>query len=441
MNKFLAIIYFMVPLFISVALFPHGAIALLVAVPFVVSAVLLIKKSGSDQSAFLIQLFLAAFFVRVLCAAFIESYSLRMFFGEDSFAHEGHGLLLSQEWAGLIDLPPELTDWNRPWGLHYMIAFIYTIIGQNALAISFISAFAGAASSVLIFLCTRRIFKNAASARFAAIMAAFSPAMIIWSSQILKDGFVVFFVVLTIYSLTRLQERFSWFDVAVLMISLLGIFSIRFYVFYFASIACVGSFFFGSKRVLANGMRWLVILSIFVVIAGYAGLLTVGNEQVEQLTDLESLQYSREVLSREAGSGYGAATDITTSTGALLALPVGLLNLLLAPFPWQMGSLRSMLPLPEMLVWWSLIPFGVIGVKYTLKHRFREAIPMVLFTLTLTIAYALFQTNVGTAYRQRTQVQIFLFIFISVGLAIFKERREDRRALKAPVRRMQAELS
>ena len=424
-------------------MFPHGAIALLVAVPFVVAAVFAIKKSGSDQSAFLIQLFVAAFFVRALCASFIESYGLQSFFGEDAFAHEFHGFLLSQAWAGLSDIPLELSDWNRPWGLHYLIAAVYTVIDRNPLAISFISAVAGAASSILIFLCTRRIFKNVTSAKIACVLAAFFPAMIIWSSQILKDGFVVFFVVLTIYALIRLQERFSWFYVAILMFSLLGIFSIRFYVFYFASIACVGSFFFGSERVLANGMRWLAILSIFVIIAGYAGLLTVGNEQVERLTDLESLQVSREVLSREAESGYGGATDITTSTGALLALPIGLINLMLAPFPWQLSSLRSMLPMPEMLVWWCLIPFGMIGIKYTLTNRFREAIPMVLFTLTLTVAYALFQTNVGTAYRQRTQIQIFLFIFISVGLAIYKERREDRKALRRPAARrdLQAGLS
>ena len=32
--------------------------------------------------------------------------------------------------------------------------------------------------------------------------------------------------------------------------------------------------------------------------------------------------------------------------------------------------------------------------------------------MTLTLAYALMQGNVGTAYRQRTQVTMFFFVFM-----------------------------
>jgi uncharacterized membrane protein YqjE len=56
---------------------------------------------------------------------------------------------------------------------------------------------------------------------------------------------------------------------------------------------------------------------------------------------------------------------------------------------------------------------------------------MMLFTITLTIVYALFQTNVGTAYRQRTQIQVFLFMFIAVGWTLFQERRDDKKILSS----------
>jgi hypothetical protein len=45
--------------------------------------------------------------------------------------------------------------------------------------------------------------------------------------------------------------------------------------------------------------------------------------------------------------------------------------------------------------------------------------------MMLTLAYSVFQGNVGTAYRQRSQLLVFYFIFVSVGYELLKERRED----------------
>jgi len=61
-----------------------------------------------------------------------------------------------------------------------------------------------------------------------------------------------------------------------------------------------------------------------------------------------------------------------------------------------------------------------------LKYRLRQALPIILFTLMLTLAYSIFQGNVGTAYRQRSQLLIFYFIFVAVGYVLMKERREER---------------
>jgi hypothetical protein len=44
----------------------------------------------------------------------------------------------------------------------------------------------------------------------------------------------------------------------------------------------------------------------------------------------------------------------------------------------------------------------------------------------LTLAYSIFQGNVGTAYRQRAQLLIFYFMFVAVGAVLVKETRETR---------------
>ena len=430
MKALVSIAALLVPLGISLIFFPEGFFACLVCVPLVVVTLALLNRDEVN-GPFLMQLFILAFLARIIVASAIFGFGAMEFFGSDALVHEFHGYTLLEVWEGRVDVPYFLNDWAKPWGLYNLIAAVYFLIGRNYLAICFISAFCGAATSVLVFLCAQKIFNNLRTAKFAALLTAFLPAMIIWSSQVLKDGFVVFFVVLVIYFLTKLQEQFNWLDVVFLLLSLFAVFSLRNYVFYFAAFACVGSFAFGSERVLANNFRWLGIMTLLVAAFAYTGALSVGTEQLERLSDIENIQYSRTVLTREAESGYGAGTDITTTGGALAALPIGLANLLLAPFPWQFGSLRSTLPLPEMLVWWALFPFLFAGIKYTLFNRFRKAVPMMLFTITLTIVYALFQTNVGTAYRQRTQIQVFLFMFIAVGWTLFQERRDDKKILSS----------
>lgn len=53
--------------------------------------------------------------------------------------------------------------------------------------------------------------------------------------------------------------------------------------------------------------------------------------------------------------------------------------------------------------------------------------PILIFTVMLTLAYSVFQGNVGTAYRQRSQLLVFYFIFVAVGFVLMKEKREERK--------------
>jgi hypothetical protein len=118
--------------------------------------------------------------------------------------------------------------------------------------------------------------------------------------------------------------------------------------------------------------------------------------------------------------------DVSTASGALGAIPVGMTYLLFAPFPWQVASLRQSITLPEMVVWWASFPLLVMGVWFTLRYRMRQALPILIFTSMLTLAYSVFQGNVGTAYRQRSQILVFYFIFVAVGAILLKERYEER---------------
>ena len=167
-------------------------------------------------------------------------------------------------------------------------------------------------------------------------------------------------------------------------------------------------------------------------------LESASVERQRSYMDLTHVQVTRSDQAMFGQSAFAAGTDVSTPAGALQAMPVGFIYLMFAPFPWAISGLRQALTLPETLVWYALMPAFARGLLHTLRHRFRDALPILVFALSLTAAYSVFQGNVGTAYRQRTQITMFFFIFMGVGLEIKKQQRASNQSpsLRAAVARL-----
>ena len=173
--------------------------------------------------------------------------------------------------------------------------------------------------------------------------------------------------------------------------------------------AIVGAFVIGSRSVNAQNLlgRFLAIAVIGLIFTWF-GVIRYASVQIGNYGNLEAVQRSRLDASQAAESGFGKDVDVHTTQGALTAIPVGIIYLLFAPFPWELESLRQSLTLPEMIVWWLSFPLLVLGFWFAIRHRLREISPILLFTTMLTLAYSVFQGNVGTAYRQRSPTAINL---------------------------------
>jgi len=312
------------------------------------------------------------------------------------------------------------------WGMVNLISVIYSIIGRNTLAIQFVNSVIGAATAILVFHCAQHVYKNTRVARIAAICVAFFPSLVLWSAQGLKDAPIVFFLALAILASLRLNEKLSVKYAAILVVALFSILSLRFYVFYMITAAIAGGFILGFQKFTpTNFARQFVVILLVGVSLTYLGVTRYASAQFDRFGSLETLQRSRTDLSR-AGSGFGQEVDVSTTQGALSTIPLGLVYLLFAPFPWQLASLRQSITFPEMIIWWCSFPLLVLGIWYSIKYRLRQIAPILIFTTMLSIAYSIFQGNVGTAYRQRAQLLVFYFIFVAVGFVLVKEKREDR---------------
>jgi hypothetical protein len=192
--------------------------------------------------------------------------------------------------------------------------------------------------------------------------------------------------------------------------------------------ATLGTFVIAQRgRSVFGGLVAQVVL-VGVFLAAFSG--AVGRETTEKHASyftLERLQITRSDQVRWADSSFADTADVSSADGIITTLPVGLVYLFLAPFPWSGGGVRQLLVAPEMLYWYTLLPSLVAGLILTMRTRFRVALPILVFTATLTFAYAVFQGNVGTAYRQRTQITMFFFIFMAAG-QVEKQRHRERLA-------------
>jgi len=188
-----------------------------------------------------------------------------------------------------------------------------------------------------------------------------------------------------------------------------------------------GAFLIGMRAISAQSLvrQFVVVLALGLSLT-YLGVTRYANLEYERFGSLEQIQRSRKDAARSAESGFGQDVDVSSTAGALTTIPLGVLYLLFAPFPWQLGSLRQTLTVPEMVVWWASFPMLITGLWFSIRYRWRQMSPILIFTSMLTVAYSVFQGNVGTAYRQRAQLLVFYFIFVAVGFVLLMEKREKR---------------
>jgi hypothetical protein len=400
---------------------------------FIIAAIAaVVIRRAENYGSYLLKLFAFALLLRMVIGTAIFVFNGQDFFGGDAWTYDYYGYQQLLGWGGDKFAQSQADVFvgqgiGSGWGMVYLVAGIYRILGRNMLAIQFFNAVLGAATGPIIFMCALHVFSNSRVAKVAAIAVAFYPSLVLWSAQGLKDGPIVFSLALCILATLKLGQKLSGTYLATLVVSLCCVLALRFYVFYMLLAAIVGAFLIGMRAVSAQSVaRQVVVVMAVGLSLTYFGITRYASAQFDTYATFEQLNLSRMDASQSARSGFGRDVDVSTTTGVLTAIPMGMLYLLFAPFPWQLGSLRQSLTLPEMIVWWASFPMLVLGLWFSIKYRLRQMSPILIFTSMLSLAYSVFQGNVGTAYRQRAQLLVFYFLFVAVGAVMLKEKREEK---------------
>jgi 4-amino-4-deoxy-L-arabinose transferase-like glycosyltransferase len=408
-----------------------------VVVMFIVNALIVRRIRHvlpGDEGTVLARLYLWTLVLRYALACLLNAYagqtSFAVMFWGDSATYDEGGWLMSLQWAGEGLVNPYYSGKVSGWGFFYFIAAIYSVFGHNQLLAQFVNGTLGALTVVVIYAIAKDLF-DVEVGQWSARFMAFFPQMIFWSGGIYKDPAIMLCIAVSMYAVLKLNREFTVRYVLLFVAASLALMTLRFYVFYFVAFATMGTFVLSQRRgVVGSVASYVVLIAVFVGAFTFAAKQETVEQQRSYFT-LERLQLTRSDQAMWGQSAYEPKADVSTTQGALSVLPVGLLYLLFAPFPWAVRGVRQLLTVPETLVWYALWPALIRGLVYTVRHRFRPALPILVFAASLTCAYAVFQGNIGTAYRQRTQVTMFYFILMAAGLV--EKRRKAHDKAQAPV--------
>ncbi|HEX9724487.1 MAG TPA: hypothetical protein VGC53_09435 [Vicinamibacteria bacterium] len=346
---------------------------------------------------------------------------------EDAVNYENLGRRIALEWMSngtSLTLQSLMEGGRQAWGMVLVLAVIsFVLRGARALPVVIVVFnFMTAWTPVLIYRIARQLGQTDLGALHAARLVVFSPVFAFWGGALYKEGLVFFVLSIITYHVLVLQEGVRGRSILMVVLGIAALSSLRFYL----AVLLLPSIILGlllarrskgrsgldEETPSATVMRRLVVLgalTVLLVVSGTsAGILEILPENTREL--FGQVQSSRDDLAT-ASSGYLRGTDVSNPIAALKFLPLGVFYFLTVPLPWQFGSLRQSLVIPEMIFWLIQYPRIFLGMKLGLRRHFSGSLLLISITLAITCLYGLFVSNVGTAYRLRAQVWLLWTVF------------------------------
>ena len=363
---------------------------------------------------------LSAFVLHVALAFAIHWLGTSLISETDATYYDEGARQIVDHWTRGFPLP-ELPSGKE--GFFYVLSVLYWLFGPSPGAGLILNAVMAAALVPLMNDATRRLFGPSA-ARPVAPLLVLMPAFLMWTSQLLREAGVLFLIAVAANFAVRLGEELAPGSIVGLAVALAVLFTFRGNVALLVAGGVVAGLAVGRKDLLSGltigaGMLFVLLLLVVGLGLGYSGY------RISVEGDLKKVDAIREDLSQNSESGFASEADISTTARAVSYLPLGFTNFFLGPFPWQIRSARQLVALPDVLVWWFLLPSLWRGLWAAKRSVGRRLMVLLLPALMTGAALGLLIGNFGTVVRERPQVTILLLPIVCLGLA--ERRRPDRR--------------
>jgi len=390
------------------------------------------EAANSLFKIFLFGLLLRVFLIAMFYLNFVLTNNEGVF-GVDFWGYRFYGLKIAQLWhAGkfldyistseLIGLTRLISSYD------YWNAFVYFFTDSNIIVILLINSLAASFVGLIVYFIAERIFGNRA-AIISALVITFWPSFVLWSTQNGKDTLIAFFLCSLVLAFININKGLKISFIPLAFISAYLLIKLQFYVaIVFFCVALPG--FLVALSIYKRYPRKKVVVLITLIVTLVALMVFYGKnpfDKAKKLLELtfarantqsisRVLEYHHRVRTIDAKSAFLLNADYSSLYKILLSLPIGLLYVMFAPFPWQASSILWLLTMPEMLLWYILFPLTFRGMIISFKQKSSESILIILLVFSLWVLWALVEGNMGIMFRHRSISLPLYFIFTGAGI-------------------------
>jgi hypothetical protein len=245
-------------------------------------------------------------------------------------------------------------------------------------------------------------------------LLALEPASIFFSSLLHKEANLMLAIGLVALGGAKVWKRGEIRSLVPIVFGCLIAVATRHYAGWFLIAASAATVLHAGlraeNRAAIRSLSLVAMVVLFAAIAAPTVLRASTNESLEK-----NLQQSQEANSSDNSNLKLEQVDFSTRGAIVVNLPRRIPDVLLRPFPWQLGNLSQGIGL-----------FGTMAAYLAFFFLAREALrrrgeimtragPLIYLGFFLLIAYSLSAGNAGTAFRYRTQI-VALFICIVAAL-------------------------
>ncbi|HXX69673.1 MAG TPA: hypothetical protein VEK07_20995 [Polyangiaceae bacterium] len=323
--------------------------------------------------------------------------------GGDCMTYEFYGQLIATEWehtgvhyvTGSEFDSRVLTQTSLPMNVFGMV--IYLNGGPTRLGCTAIVALCACLTCYNLYLLALELGASQPFAFKVMVLTLFGPAILMYTSDTYKDGFVALFTTAAVGYAFRLAHRFSWRQACFAALCLFGLWQVRYYLVFVSVLPLIVGITGLKSRTIWRPLAVCgVLCAIGAATVGYSQVLETAAEKAE---DAFTMGTSEVVVQDNATGGSG----VTFNDGgrAFGAFGPKVAYMLFSPFPWQSGSIGFQIGKLDALIWYYLAYRAFVGARRLLRENIALLLMFLIFLLPVVVAYSASMSNIGLIVRQR----------------------------------------
>lgn len=329
---------------------------------------------------------------------------------------------LAAYWAefGFIEFHRNLIEGKTDRGnfLSLVITYPYFLFGRNILIPLSINLLISIGTVILGWHISKKLWNSATAKKVGWILALY-PSLALYSSVVLREVYVWFFMLLTINFMINWIKANDLKNIFFVLISfyilslfhgplLLGVFVFLFIV----AIKKLKEIYLNSTR-LKIKIKDILILSIaFTLITSFL----LGSVYIPKLPSFDFNQILFEITNRSQFATRGEAsfpewTKYNSNIDILYKTPIKMLLFYVSPLPWEVKKLSHLILMLDGFFYFFLLFLFLNNLKYIWSNYTLRILALIFIFYSLIFAIGI--GNFGTGFRHRTKFLILLILIVA----------------------------